>query len=400
MAPPDAPDFTAASSALGYIYQVRYALVVLLKASPESLISIEKLDDIAFHEEGEAKELLQTKHHVSHTGSLTDFSPDLWKTLRVWTSSVRSGLIDLDSVVLSLVTTATAPQNSAASLLRPGTGRNSAEALNKLRSAGQASTSETVTRAFADFQTLEPGVQEKLVACVSVLDNAPDIVGARQLLEDKLRYSTRPQYLEGLCDRLEGWWLSRVVEHLKDPESISTISQRSVHAQINDLAEQFQIENLPNDFPSPVELDASDLSPNEQTFVEQLKLVLVSSERIKKAVSDYYRAFQQRSRWVREDLVLDQELEKYETRLVDAWEEQFYRMREELTETSDRALEGRKLYNNVIDLAHLPIRSSFPDPFVMRGSFHMLANSLRVGWHPQFRERLARALETALQTAA
>ena len=102
MHPRTGADFTAAASALGYFYQVRYALVVLLQPqNPESTISIEKFDDIAFEQDGEPVELLQTKHHVTRTGSLTDSSSDLWKTLRVWAVSACSGLFDLAAVSLS-----------------------------------------------------------------------------------------------------------------------------------------------------------------------------------------------------------------------------------------------------------------------------------------------------------
>jgi hypothetical protein len=214
--------------------------------------------------DGEPVQLLQTKHHVTHTGSLTDSSSDLWKTLRVWAVSARSGLFDLDSVILSLVTTASAPADSAAALLRSGTGRNVLVALDKLRMAGEASTSAIVRQSFDEFQALSPLEQEKLLSCIRVLDIAPDITWAPQLLEDRLRYSTRQQFLSGLCDRLEGWWFSRAVEHLKNPDLIKGIPQRLVQVQINDLAEQFRLDNLPNDFPFPVDLDESDLSSNER----------------------------------------------------------------------------------------------------------------------------------------
>ncbi len=64
-------DFSAAPSALGYLFQVRYALVLLLRADePETLISIEKLDDVAFEQNGEPEQLLQLKHHVINSASL------------------------------------------------------------------------------------------------------------------------------------------------------------------------------------------------------------------------------------------------------------------------------------------------------------------------------------------
>ena len=38
------------------------------------------------------------------------------------------------------------------------------------------------------------------------------------------------------------------------------------------------------------------------------------------AIRDYYRAFEQRSRWAREDFLVDGELENYERELVEAWQ--------------------------------------------------------------------------------
>jgi hypothetical protein len=55
--------FSAAASALGYLYQVRYGLVLLLEAkNPASALSLEKLDDVAFEESGEPTQVLQFKH--------------------------------------------------------------------------------------------------------------------------------------------------------------------------------------------------------------------------------------------------------------------------------------------------------------------------------------------------
>lgn len=78
---------SAASSALGYLYQVRYALLKALRRlrnSQEFLVNIETLDDIVFDAQGQPTELLQTKHHVNNTADLTDASPDLWKSVRIW----------------------------------------------------------------------------------------------------------------------------------------------------------------------------------------------------------------------------------------------------------------------------------------------------------------------------
>lgn len=395
-------NFSAAPSALGYLYQVRYALVLLLEATEEnSVVSLEKLDDVAFEIDGEPAELLQFKHHVSQRANLTDGSIDLWKTLRVWMSKVRDGSLDLSTAILTLVTTSQAPRNSAAALLREGANRDEAEALRKLRVAGSSSTNSIIQTAWEEFNSAGAGAQETLVARIRVIDTAPDIERARQRLEEILRFSTRPKFVAPLCDRLEGWWFRRAVSHLREPEAYPGISLVEARAELNDLSEQFRMDNLPMDFPVELDMDEDQLKPDERMFIEQLRLVLVSNDRIKMAISDYWRAFQQRSRWVREDLILDEDLDKYQDRLIREWKELFLMMKEALHDKSDHAVEGRKLYNRVvIEGEHIPIRPSFPNPYVMRGSFHMLANGLRIGWHPQFKERLATAFDKATEAAS
>lgn len=78
--------FSASDSALGYLYQVRLALLSSLERLGQDqtfALYLETLDDVVFESTGSAFELLQLKHHCQRAANLTDASPDLWKTLRV-----------------------------------------------------------------------------------------------------------------------------------------------------------------------------------------------------------------------------------------------------------------------------------------------------------------------------
>ena len=79
-------EFSAAPQFLGYLHQVRYALVVLLENESASL-RLEALDDIELHTAADATELIQLKLRAEGT-ALTDADSDLWKTLRVWSTAV------------------------------------------------------------------------------------------------------------------------------------------------------------------------------------------------------------------------------------------------------------------------------------------------------------------------
>ena len=79
----------AAGQMMGYLYQVRYAMLLLLESeNPTFKISIEKFDDIAFEDGFSPVEMIQNKHHGS-AGSLTDRSVDLWKTIKVWLDQTK-----------------------------------------------------------------------------------------------------------------------------------------------------------------------------------------------------------------------------------------------------------------------------------------------------------------------
>ncbi|QTX33494.1 hypothetical protein KAR29_06425 [Aminithiophilus ramosus] len=78
------------------------------------------------------------------------------------------------------------------------------------------------------------------------------------------------------------------------------------------------------------------------------------------------------------------------------WEIQFNRLVDEI---GDAAAEdtmrsaAQKVYAWVEDSCY-PIRPRVLHPSMTRGSFHILADTLRVGWHPEFMRRLKHLLET------
>jgi hypothetical protein len=136
--------FSAADSALGYLYQVRLGLLWSLRRArggTEFVVSLETLDDVTFESiGGTPEELLQAKHHRNREASLSNASGDLWKSLRIWFEGNASKQIP-DGTALYLLTTGGAPADSAASFLR-SEGRNVEKALQILEIVTQTSENE------------------------------------------------------------------------------------------------------------------------------------------------------------------------------------------------------------------------------------------------------------------
>ena len=123
----------ATEQMLGYLYQVRYALALLLdNDNPEFQISIERFDDVAFSQDGEPKQLIQLKHHVQKSGNLTDSSTDLWRTLKVWIDTIAKSPEILNETSFLIITTAFAPDESASFCLKKDSNRNVEIAYRKL----------------------------------------------------------------------------------------------------------------------------------------------------------------------------------------------------------------------------------------------------------------------------
>ncbi|MBF0426835.1 MAG: hypothetical protein HQL66_13560 [Magnetococcales bacterium] len=388
--------FSAVPSFLGYLYQCRLALLIALKRIPkgdEFQISIETLDDVVFESVGAPLELLQSKHQIKRHATLTNASPDLWKTLRVWCEGWTQGSIPEGSI-LNLFTTAYAPDGSAASYLRDGQGRNEESALRHLHTTAATSVSDENRKGYQAFQNLGENERKRLISSIVVLDAQPTIAD----LDDEFRaiicYAVEKKYRDSFLDRMEGWWFREVIKRMTSPPDRTGILSGEIESKMGDLREQFKRDALPVD-DDIFQFEVDDTQYNDSIFVHQMRLIDAGRKRIVAAVREYWRAFEQRSRWIREDLLLAGELERYEQRLLEEWELAFAQMEDEIGQESVEDVKkkaARALLKQIEDMS-IPIRSKVTEAFVSRGSYQILSDQLRVGWHPEFMDRLSHLLQ-------
>jgi hypothetical protein len=411
--------FDASAAAAGYLFQVRYALLLAVARDDSSdLLSLELLDDVAFTSQdlntAKPTDVLQFKHSLSPTVTLTDKSVDLWKTLRVWSDLVHSKRLDPHRTIFTLVTTAAAPSNTAVCFLRSESSRlgeprtrDPKHALTGIEAAGTESTNETVIEAAKSLSRLSLPQKMALFSNIYLLDASPNVNHARTLIEHELRYLVDdPQYqLPGFTDRLEGWWFRKVVDHLVTSRN-APIPVAEIHSQIRELREQFKRDSLPDDFLGAVVPDDRQQPDDDRCFVNQLRLIKAGPRLIRSAQESHYRAYEQRSRWVRETLLGLTEVAEYERRLVSEWEQKVTIALDGFAGPTDeeKCRLGKDIYVWMHDTAALSpmffIRPNFSSGYMVRGSFHMLADKERVAWHPDHCVTLLSDDATEAQTNA
>lgn len=386
----DKTQYSASAPLLGYFYQCRLALLETLKRlknNPNVAVSIETLDDVVFENNGSPTEVIQVKHHINRGANLTNASTDLWKTIRIWCDLYKENITKEDSI-LCLMTTESAVETSAAINLR-AENRNVAEAERILLQIARTSVNEANKEAYSKFSCLSTEDRRSLLESVYIFDNCPSSVDLQNHLEDALWGFCNRNQVANYLQYLEGWWFKRIVEGL-NRSKFSPILGTEFDAQLSLLREQFKEDSL------PIHVDIEEAIPDVEPFTnwmfsKQLHLIKISSNRLATAARYFYKASEQRSRWVREDLLISDELEKYDSTLKEEWSLLFEQVKDEIIDSKneDELISlGKKVYEWAERTANFPIRKSYMDPFITRGSYHILANQLQVGWHPFFNDKL------------
>lgn len=385
-------EHSAAGSALGYLYQCYLPLLQLAERAsdePGLTLALELLDDIQFDEYGSAKELIQTKHRLDSQGDLSDASVDLWRTINAWISALEE--LSSDEVpALTLITTGVAPEASAASYLRDDENRDAARAQRDLERAAASSTNQTTARWRARFAQLSATRRAQLVRAITVADAALTIGEIDEKLKAAL-YWVLPSAAraDAFVDHVKGWWLGIAIRLLR--RDIPALAGTDMLHAIQDIRDQFGPENLPRDPDLPDPDEATVAGFQGRVFVSQLEVIAATQEQLAVAIRDYYRAFTQRSRWLRRELLGIGEIDRFEERLVDEWRFVFANLTAELPHGADEADKqrcGRQVLAHSAETAKARIRERYDESFMTRGSLHGLADDRRIGWHPEFEARV------------
>lgn len=382
----------ASASALGYLHQIDWALLEMIRngpTRPDHGIMLEQHDDISWVEGATATDLLQVKHHADRQGALGDMSVDLWTTFKVWMDDPT--FIDSSGPALAIVTTSTASAGTAASMLRP-TDRDPEEALALLYSAALASKNGDTAAARSAWLGLDENVRRDFIARVTVLDASPTIGDVSEQIREALYWViNEPQRRDFFIQDLLGWWHMVAIDMLK--KTRGSISAVQVSAHLDYLKERYGPNSLPPTIERVLDDAAGELGVqySHRIFVKQLGFIEVRTRTIQMAILDYHNAVAQTTDWASRSLLDMREFDRFKDALAEEWAWAFEDMMSQVSDDADekeRKRLGRALFFKLRDSTQHRVHNSYFERFYNVGVQLEIADEGRHGWHPDFENLL------------
>lgn len=371
----------------GYLFQVRFALLVALQkcgTNPTGSIGLEYIDDISVAL-GSSSIVFQAKHSMQPSPpNITDNDPALWRTISNWAKLVSRTGGSFDDLSFIIASNRELEDNCAITDLNAAH-KNVRSAHEKLETAARDSKNKTTKPDREIFLSLRPEQRLRLLEKITFCKTA-SLTSLDVDLVKALGHACPSHHITNLLSDLEGWWHQKVGQALEDSSAKRVIPFADVLFQLSELRKRYSEHILSIDDYDALESDIPDLQ-NEEIFIKQVECV-TNSERIKGiAIKCFLRASAQRLRWARQGKVSGDELLDYDRRLYEAWEGIFARHCDEtisFTTESEACAAGLNVlhWSNGFSLNFRGVE----EIFLSSGSLQIQSNDRRIGWHPNFPE--------------
>ncbi|WP_026481203.1 ABC-three component system protein [Ahrensia sp. 13_GOM-1096m] len=390
----------ATASALGFRYQERFALLELLREKDEeAAVAIEALDDVQLTANG-TDILEQLKHSFAKQPAPIDIkSTNLWTTLRIWADLLSS--VDISSTRFALITVAPLSQGSLLECLQTiGSDRSalqSALVSEAQRVLEEVSAAELAGKKRPHAKRL-PGVnaylslpdkeREELLSKIVLRPDAPKIDALEETFAKSLdTYPVRQR--ETLARKIYEWWDRQVLLSFEGKRN-RFIARHEILEQLSETCAMLHTETLMDSFSSK---QPPLIFHTNEMLAKQCDLVDAKSAMLRRARISEWQARNQRSQWSIEAPSKHSKIVDYDEKLVLEWEYQHDTACENVIagdETSQKS-QGLNVLKWALEDAAAEvgsIESTITSPFYVRGSYQVLSIQGRVGWHPEYIERL------------
>lgn len=386
----------APGSMAGYLFQPERALYWLAKSKTGSMVGIETEDDIVLKAKGMGKSVReQDKHSISSNIPFGNHSKDLWNTLNIWLNAIMANEVDVDFTEFHLVTNKIVDEGLVVRLSAAQTQEEVEGCISAIRDIAQGvppSVAELANKVCLCSDYILAALIKKIVLCDGRLGSYGDQL---EIEVKSLLLIPEEMPFEEIYNSLLGWvhycamncwrndkeaWLSRDIFVVYYQRLLSRYKSQAFNETTKNLI--------------PIEVDDHQNQYNK-LFVSQLYLLALEKDDdlLIDAIDDYLRSISERTRLSIQGEITKEEIDKFDQNLLDRWKlifaEYKRKYKREQVICSDVNILGEDLGLKTLvqTLNHRePLAGQQTEQYYLtRGSYHRLANKLKIGWHPDYK---------------
>ena len=382
----------------GFSYEFERALYWLAQSPAGSVVGVETDDDVAVRHTDASQLLEQDKHSVRDGAEpFGDRSKDLWNTLAIWIEALDTKEV-ADTTRFLMVTNKVLPECVAQQIGRAKSEEEITACVAALEVAAKAPPQHIV---LLMQRVLRPesrtGLRRLILQCELV--DASQATAGRELREKTVAQLQLPKWClagaDSIADELLGWLHKTALAawQQKQPAWIQRdhfVNQ--LHAIINRRTRQITRERAEHLIPvTDDKIGQEKASP----FVKQLHLVTDDDGIVDSAIREFIRCNIEKSRLSAEGNVTDDDWTAFETALLSRWDKiraRVIRMKQASPEEDI----GFEIFTDTTEEHREKLAGSETEQvYLTSGTYHRLADMVRVGWHPRFEELMRELIKTS-----
>lgn len=374
---------TGAPACAGFIWQLRRALLTMLRDRSLKALGFETIDDICcLSVGGECTAAIQCKHSLDE-GELLVSSEALWKTIHVWGRLVLNSKADSISRFV-LACTMNVPDGSPLQkLINPETIDNKAQRqlIAEFSRYQRESTSDSTNSGRTTWKKLSSNQRLSLVRRMSILPSQAALRAISTEIDFEIENMlVRKEHVKSIADSTEGWLIRTVSERLS--KSGCQITRDELLDYMRAHAEIYRGRTpVPRNARTPTKtLDEE--RRREPLYLQQLAPLHLQDSLLARAVEDLHRALADRSEWMQDQFVTEDQLKDLDCSLIRHWEE----LRDQSTLRKSHSEEIERARSVYFDSTGYSVSfaGTMLQGYVVAGMFHSLAGIPVVYWHADF----------------
>lgn len=386
---------SAPGPAAGFAYQFERALNWLAQKDAGSCIGVETDDDIAVRNSDSTMVLEQDKHSVRETAQpFDDHSHGLWNTLATWIDAVDSGYRSVEATSFLMVTNNAVTECIARRIARAGSDKEIGACVAELQKVGVDPPNHIATFVQRVLLPKSSGTLRAVIRRIDLSD-ASEGTASVDLRKKTIGHLQLPEWCLGDCDsianELLGWLHTEVMSAWQQNQPAWIERDHFVnqlHAIIGRRKREVARERAELLIPVADEHIGREKG---RPFVKQLHLVTDDDAVVDTAIREFIRCNIEKARLSREGDITDRDWSAFEDTLLSRWNKIRSRVIRMKGGTDESDI-GFEIFTETTENHKERLAGSETEQvYLTSGTYHRLADLLRVGWHPRY-ETLMREL--------